>query len=90
MEPQAWLVTGCFNGFGAGFVHHQQRTLGDNVIATGRRANTKSTQLKDSGASAFEQDVTASEDVITAKVEEARGIYPCDIDIVVNNALATF
>lgn len=85
MAPQTWLITGCSSGFGAEFVH-QLRALGDNVIATGRNAETKLAHLKDTGASILDLDVTAPEDVIAAKIEEAWGLYPGGIDVVVNNA----
>lgn len=85
MTPQTWLITGCSSGFGAEFVH-QLRALGDNVIATGRHADTKLEHLKDTGASIIDLDVTAPEDVIAAKVEKAWGLYPGGIDVVVNNA----
>lgn len=85
MAPQTWLITGCSSGFGAEFVQ-QLRALGDNVIATGRNAKTKLAHLEETGASILDLDVTAPEDVIEAKVEEASGIYPGGIDVVVNNA----
>lgn len=85
MAPQTWLITGCSSGFGAEFVH-QLRALGDNVIATGRNAETKLAHLKDTGAIILDLDVTAPEDIIAAKVEEAWGVYPGGIDVVVNNA----
>lgn len=85
MAPQTWLITGCSSGFGAEFVH-QLRALGDNVIATGRHAETKLAHLKDTGASIIDLDVTAPEEVIATKIDEAWGIYPGGIDVVVNNA----
>lgn len=85
MAPQTWLITGCSSGFGAEFVH-QLRALGDNVIATGRNAETRLSHLKDTGATILDLDVTAPEDIIAAKVEEAWGVYPGGIDVVVNNA----
>lgn len=85
MAPQTWLITGCSSGFGAEFVH-QLRALDDNVIATGRNAETKLAHLRETGATILDLDVTAPEDVIVAKVEEAWGIYPSGIDVVVNNA----
>lgn len=85
MPTHTWLITGCSSGFGAEFVH-QLRALGDNVIATGRNAETKLAHLKNTGASILDMDVTASEDIIAAKVEEAWNIYPGGIDVVVNNA----
>lgn len=85
MAPQTWLITGCSSGFGAEFVH-QLRAFGDNVIATGRNAETKLAHLKDTGACILDLDVAAPEDVIAAKIEEAWSIYPGGIDVVVNNA----
>lgn len=84
MAPQTWLITGCSSGFGAEFVH-QLRALGDNVIATGRNAETKLAHLKETGASILDLDVTAPEDVIAAKIEEAWSLFG-GIDVVVNNA----
>ena len=85
MAPQTWLITGCSSGFGAEFVN-QLRAQGDNVIATGRNAETKLAHLKGTGASILDLDVTASEETIAAKIEEAWGLYPGGIDVVVNNA----
>ncbi|KAJ4420472.1 hypothetical protein N0V82_004349 [Gnomoniopsis sp. IMI 355080] len=85
MAPKTWLITGCSSGFGSEFVH-QLRALGDNVIATGRNAETKLSHLKNTGASILDLDVTATEDVIATKMEEAWGLYPGGIDVVVNNA----
>jgi len=85
MAPQTWLITGCSSGFGAEFVR-QLRALGDNVIATGRNAETKLAHLKDTGASIVDLDVTAPEETIAAKIEEVWGLYPGGIDVVVNNA----
>lgn len=85
MAPQSWLITGCSSGFGAEFIH-QLRALGDNAIATGRNAETRLAHLKDSGASILDLNVTAPEDVIATKMEEAWSLYPGSIDVVVNNA----
>lgn len=85
MAPQTWFITGCSSGFGAEFVH-QLRAQGDNVIATGRNAETKLAHLKDTGASILDLDVTAPEEAIAAKIEEAWGLFPGGIDVVVNNA----
>lgn len=52
--------TGCFSGFGELFVH-QLRALGDNVIATGRDAETKLAHLKDTGAAIVDLDVDGPE-----------------------------
>lgn len=83
--PQTWLITGCSSGFGEVFVR-QLRALGDNVIATGRNADTKLAHLGDTGAAILDLDVTAPEAEIEAKMAEAWDIYPGGIDVVVNNA----
>ena len=85
MAPQTLLITGCSSGFGAEFVH-QRRALGDNIIVTGRPAETKLAHLKGTGASIIDLGVTAPEDVITANVEKVWDIYACGIDVVVNIA----
>ncbi len=82
---QTWFITGCSSGFGAEFVR-QLRAAGDNVIATGRNAETKLAYLKDTGATLLDLDVTASPAEIEAKLKQAWGIYPGGIDVVVNNA----
>lgn len=84
-EPQTWLITGCSSGFGETFV----RTLiadGDYVIATGRNASTKLAHLESTGATILELDVSSPPDEIKAVIDEAWGIYPGGIDVVVNNA----
>lgn len=80
-----WLITGCTSGFGELFVR-QLRAAGDNVIATGRNAHSRLAQLKDIGATVLDLDVTLPVDVIQAKIDEAWGVYPGGIDVVVNNA----
>jgi NAD(P)-dependent dehydrogenase (short-subunit alcohol dehydrogenase family) len=83
--PQTWLITGCSSGFGELFVR-QLRAAGDNVIATGRNAETKLAHLKDTGASILDLDVAAPAADIDAKMAEAWNLYPGGIDVVVNNA----
>ncbi|KAI1080878.1 hypothetical protein F5B20DRAFT_570019 [Whalleya microplaca] len=86
MAPsQTWLITGCSSGFGELFVR-QLRALGDNVIATGRNAQTKLAHLKDTGASISDLDVSAPPHEIEAKIAEAWSLYPGGIDVIVNNA----
>ncbi|KAF4983857.1 hypothetical protein FDECE_17208 [Fusarium decemcellulare] len=80
-----WLITGCSSGFGELLVR-QLRAAGDNVIATGRNADTKLSHLKDTGATLLDLDVTESPTVVKAKIDEAWGIYDGGIDVVVNNA----
>jgi len=84
MAPLVWLITGCSSGFGEAFVHDAM-CRGDKVIATGRKADTRLTHLKDIGASILELDVTASQAELDAKVKEAIAIYG-HIDVLVNNA----
>ncbi|OTA99723.1 hypothetical protein M426DRAFT_324909 [Hypoxylon sp. CI-4A] len=83
--PRTWLITGCSSGFGSLFVR-QLRAQGDNVIASGRNAETRLAHLKDTGATIFDLDVAAPPDVIEAKMAEAWNLYPSGIDVVVNNA----
>jgi len=83
--PQTWLITGCSSGFGELFVR-QLRAVGDNVIATGRNAETKLAHLKDTGASILDLDVSSPATEIESKMNEAWSLYPGGIDVVVNNA----
>ncbi|KAF4630093.1 hypothetical protein G7Y89_g8046 [Cudoniella acicularis] len=83
--PLTWLITGCSSGFGEQFTR-QLCATGDNVIATGRNAETKLAHLKDTGASILDLDVTAPAAEINAKMAEAWNLYPGGIDVVVNNA----
>lgn len=84
-SPQTWLITGCSSGFGELFVR-QLRAQGDNVIATGRNAETRLSHLKDTGASILDLDVSAPPEDIETKMAEAWALYPGGIDVVVNNA----
>ncbi|EXM21594.1 Short-chain dehydrogenase/reductase SDR [Fusarium oxysporum f. sp. vasinfectum] len=79
-----WFITGCSSGFGEALVR-QLRSAGDNVIATGRNADTKLSHLKETGAAIIDLDVSSSPEVIKSKIEEAWSIYN-GIDVVVNNA----
>ncbi|KAM0543980.1 hypothetical protein ACHAPJ_012004 [Fusarium lateritium] len=72
-------------GFGELLVR-QLRAAGDNVIATGRNADTKLTHLKDTGATILDLDVTAAPETIKSKIDEAWDIYDSGIDVIVNNA----
>ncbi|PNP58825.1 hypothetical protein THARTR1_01073 [Trichoderma harzianum] len=85
MTALTWFITGCSSGFGEILVR-QLRAAGDNVIATGRNADTKLSHLKDTGAAILDLDVTAPAAEIQTKIGEAWEIYPGGIDIVVNNA----
>ncbi|KAF5707616.1 ketoreductase [Fusarium globosum] len=79
-----WFITGCSSGFGEALVR-QLRSAGDNVIATGRNANTKLSHLEETGATILDLDVSSSPEVIKSKIDEAWSIYD-GIDVVVNNA----
>ncbi|KAJ4088253.1 hypothetical protein NW760_013247 [Fusarium oxysporum] len=79
-----WFITGCSSGFGEALVR-QLRSADDNVIATGRNADTKLSHLKETGAAILDLDVSSSPEVIKSKIEEAWSIYN-GIDVVVNNA----
>ncbi|KAF2811255.1 NAD(P)-binding protein [Mytilinidion resinicola] len=83
-SPQTWFITGCSSGFGEGFVR-QLRAAGDNVIATGRNAETKLAHLKDTGAVIMDLDVTEPLAEIAEKAKEAWSVFG-GVDIVVNNA----
>lgn len=85
MTALTWFITGCSSGFGEILVR-QLRAAGDNVIATGRNAETKLAHLKDTGAAILDLDVTAPAAEIQTKISEAWEIYPGGIDVVVNNA----
>ncbi|KAI1013790.1 hypothetical protein LB503_010593 [Fusarium chuoi] len=79
-----WFITGCSSGFGEALVR-QLRSAGDNVIATGRNADTKLSHLKETGAAILDLDVSSSPEAIKSKIDEAWSIYD-GIDVVVNNA----
>lgn len=83
--PLTWFITGCSSGFGESFVR-QLRDAGDNVVASGRNAETKLAHLKDTGATILDLDTTSPLDVVETKVQQAWDAYPGGIDVVVNNA----
>lgn len=84
MPKQTWLITGCSSGFGELFVR-QLTAQGDQVVATGRNADTRLAHLKDTGAAILDLDVTAPQAEIERKFREAWDIYGT-IDVLVNNA----
>ncbi|KAM0239562.1 hypothetical protein ACHAP5_008207 [Fusarium lateritium] len=79
-----WFITGCSSGFGESLVR-QLRAAGDNVIATGRNADTKLSHLKQTGAAILDLDVASPPETIKSKIDAAWAIYS-GIDVVVNNA----
>ncbi|KAI1140609.1 hydroxybutyrate dehydrogenase [Hypoxylon sp. FL0543] len=84
MAKQTWLITGCSSGFGEQFVR-QLTAQGDQVVATGRNAETRLAHLKDTGATILDLDVTAPQAEIEKKFQEALDAYGT-IDVLVNNA----
>ena len=84
MSKKTWLITGCSSGFGELFVR-QLTALGDQVVATGRNAETRLAHLKDTGATIIELDVTASQAEINKKFQQALEAYGT-IDVIVHNA----
>ncbi|KAJ5700318.1 hypothetical protein N7536_003331 [Penicillium majusculum] len=83
-----WFVTGCSSGMGECLVRGIL-AAGDQVIATARARDSDAfdrlAPLKEAGAAVMELDVTASAEVLNAKVKEAWAIYG-KIDVLVNNA----
>ncbi|OOQ88365.1 putative short-chain oxidoreductase [Penicillium brasilianum] len=83
MAPQIWLITGTSSGFGSQFVK-EVIARGDKVIATARNVE-RITHMRDLGAATLQLDVTASQDELNRKAEEAISIFG-RVDILVNNA----
>lgn len=83
MSPQVWLITGTSSGFGTEFVK-AAIARGDKVIATARNID-RIAHLKDIGAAITQLDVTAPQDELDRKANEAISTYG-RIDVLVNNA----
>ncbi|KAJ5156752.1 hypothetical protein N7492_009555 [Penicillium capsulatum] len=83
MPSQVWLVTGTSSGLGNEFVRAAV-ARGDKVIATARNAD-KIAHLKELGVVTMQLDVTAPQDELDRKAEEAIAAYG-RIDVLVNNA----
>lgn len=79
-----WLVTGCATGFGKELVH-AVLDRGDKCIATARRASERLLAQQEAGGVILDLDVTAPQDELNAKVEEATKAHG-KIDVLVNNA----
>ncbi|KAJ5966486.1 hypothetical protein N7481_013200 [Penicillium waksmanii] len=80
---QVWLITGTSSGLG----HELARAVlgrGDKVIATARQLDQISS-LKELGAATLQLDVTAPQEELNRRAEEAIGIYG-RIDVLVSNA----
>lgn len=80
---QIWLITGTSSGLGQELVK-AVLNRGDKVIATARNADQISS-LKELGAATLQLDVTATQEQLNLKAEEAVAIYG-RIDVFVNNA----
>lgn len=80
---QVWLITGTSSGLGQELVK-AVLNRGDKVIATARNADQISS-LKELGAATLQLDVTATQEQLNLKAEEAVAIYG-RIDVLVNNA----
>ncbi|CAI7589941.1 unnamed protein product [Penicillium glandicola] len=84
-----WLVTGCSSGLGDAFVR-AILAKGDQVIATARSSNGISgteriSALKEAGAAVLGLDLTASQEELNTKAQQALEIYG-QVDVLVNNA----
>lgn len=83
-RAKVWLVTGCSSGFGQSLVP-AILARGDKVIATARQVSDLG-YLKDvKNVAAIQLDVTAPNEVLCSKVEEAVAKFGT-IDVLVNNA----
>lgn len=80
---RVWLITGTSSGLG----NELARAVlgrGDKVIATARQLDRISS-LKELGAATLQLDVTAPQEELNRRAEEAIAIYG-RIDVLVNNA----
>jgi NADP-dependent 3-hydroxy acid dehydrogenase YdfG len=84
MAPLVWLVTGCSSGLGEVFVQ-EALSRGDQVIATARGGTSRLQHLADAGAHTVDLDVTASQEELNTKVNEAAAKFG-RIDVLINNA----
>lgn len=84
MTQLVWIVTGCATGFGRELVH-AILARGDKCIATARKASDRLEAQKAAGAAILDLDVTAPQDELNKKMEDAIKIYG-KIDVLVNNA----
>ncbi|KAI0849861.1 NAD(P)-binding protein [Daldinia vernicosa] len=84
MAKLTWLITGGSSGFGELFVR-QLTAQGDQVVATGRNAESRLAHLVETGAAILDLDVTAPQAEIEKKFKQAWEVYGV-IDVLVNNA----
>ncbi|KPM41435.1 hypothetical protein AK830_g5120 [Neonectria ditissima] len=80
---RVWLITGCSSGLGRAFVPAIV-ACGDKVIATARRLSDIQSLASDN-VKCLQLDVTQSQHVLDAKLEEAVFFFG-GIDVLVNNA----
>ncbi|KAM0251892.1 hypothetical protein ACHAQJ_007954 [Trichoderma viride] len=73
MSDSVWFITGASSGFGKCIAEEALRR-GHKVIATARKVSTIQ-QLHLAGAAVLELDVTADDQTLAAKLEEANRIY---------------
>lgn len=83
-RTKVWLVTGCSSGFGECLVP-AILARGDKVIATARQVSDLEYLRDVKNVEAIQLDVTASNEVLCSKVEEAVAKFGT-IDVLVNNA----
>ncbi|KAH6975141.1 hypothetical protein BKA56DRAFT_633874 [Ilyonectria sp. MPI-CAGE-AT-0026] len=81
---KVWLVTGCSSGFGECLVP-AILARGDKVIATARQVSDLEYLRDVKNVEAIQLDVTAPNEVLCSKVEEAVAKFGT-IDVLVNNA----
>lgn len=68
-----WFITGAGSGFGHG-IALEALSRGHHVVATSRRSSSLNS-LASAGATILDLDVTAPEDVVEAKVQQAVDVY---------------
>jgi NADP-dependent 3-hydroxy acid dehydrogenase YdfG len=83
-DSKVWLVTGCSSGFGRMLVP-AITSRGDRVIATARKLSDIQHLQHHERVKVLQLDVTAPEDVLEQRVDEAISMFGT-IDILVNNA----
>lgn len=83
MSPQVWLITGTSSGLGTEFVKAAV-ARGDKAIATARNVD-KISYLKELGVATMQLDITAPQDELDRKAQDAISTYG-KIDVLVNNA----
>lgn len=83
MAPKVWFITGCSVGLGKKLAEEVLRR-GDKVIATARNLSAME-DLAAAGATTIQLDITASQEELNGKVQEAIQAAG-HIDVLVHNA----